>query len=161
MVKVYKPYSSFFVSLSLISLSCSFLHLSISSLASSTSLHTLLAIFTDIRFPFTVTHAACQSYFIVLTVHTRDVRNVHKTSMACQSYFIVLTVHTCNTCTKFSQTISQCRARSGLPAIGCIAYLVIDNTLTNQLLFNSTMDSSWFITKWTITECYHQLLILY
>ena len=47
MAKVYKPYSSFFVSLYLISLSCSFLHLSISSLASSTSLHTLLAIFTD------------------------------------------------------------------------------------------------------------------
>ena len=45
--KVYKPYLSFFITLSLISLSCSFLHLSISSLASLTSLHTLLAIFTD------------------------------------------------------------------------------------------------------------------
>ena len=161
MAKVYKPYSSFFGSVSLVSLSCSFLHLSISSLASSTSLHTLLAILQTIWFPFTVTHAVCQSYFIVLTVHTQEVWNVHKTWRACQLYFIILTVHIRNIRMKLSQTISQCRARSGLPKIGCIAYLVIDNTLTIQLFFNSTVDSCWFVTRWTITECYHQLLIHY
>ena len=36
---------------------------------------------------------ASQSYFIVLTVRTRDVRN-HDTLMASKSYFIALTVRT-------------------------------------------------------------------
>ena len=146
--KVYKPCLSFFISFSFSGLSHSFHRLSLSSLTSSTPQHSQSAHATyelvHRILPFSQSvHAtyetmmACQSYFIVLTVRTRDVRDHDKTWMACQPYFIVLTVRTATyeTMTKlkwlvnrilsFSQSVhatyetmtdfSQCGARSGSP----------------------------------------------
>ena len=111
MAKIYKRYLSFFFSFSLLSLSLSFLCLSLSSLASS-SLYTLVAIFTDSKVPVycriralyyhshslytRCTWMACQSYFVVFTVCIWDIWNIHIIWMACQSYFIILTVCTCD-----------------------------------------------------------------
>ena len=57
--KIYKPYLLFFISFCILSLSHSFLCLSLSSLASSTSLHTYiyLPFLRTVRFPFTVKHS--------------------------------------------------------------------------------------------------------
>ena len=114
---------------------------SLSFITSSTSLHTLLTIFTDSKVPFTVAHTVYQSYFILLTVCTQDIQNVHKTlnglsiifyhfhslyctrdvqngrktGMACQSYFIILTVYMWRI--KHSQTTTQGGACSGSPQL--------------------------------------------
>ena len=105
--RLYKPCLSFFISFSFSGLSHSFHRLSLSSLTSH-SLHTwcmkrwiacpsyfiVLTIRTRNVRNHDKTWTACQLYFIVLTFRTRDVWDHNKIWMACQSYFIVLTVHT-------------------------------------------------------------------
>ena len=111
--KAYKPCLSFFISFSLFHVSRSLYRLSLSSLTSSTPQHSQSAHATyetlntmsisyfivltvrtrDVR-DHDKTWMACHPYFIVLTVRTRDVRDHDKTWMACQPYFIVLTVRT-------------------------------------------------------------------
>ena len=89
--KIYKPYLYFFISFSLLSLSCSFLRLSLYSSTLLTSLHTLLTIF----------NTPCVSNMLQTVrfhslSHTWHTKHSQKTWMTCRSYFIVLTVHTCD-----------------------------------------------------------------
>ena len=92
-----KPYLSFFFSFSLLGLLHSFLCLSFFFITLLTSLHTLLAIFNmpcvnnvvrTVRFPFIVAHEMYEMFtklewlvngvFILLTVRTHNVRNIHE-----------------------------------------------------------------------------------
>ena len=110
-------FDSVFITFSLQSLSRSFLHLSLSFLFSSTFLHTLFIIFMDSKVPFTVAHMACQLYFIVLTVRTRDIRmkhsqNLNGLSIMFYCFHCPYTPHT-----KRSQTTTQYGACLGSPPI--------------------------------------------
>ena len=110
--EVYKPYLSFFISFSFSCLSHSVHRLSLSSLTSST-LNTKLN--THSLYARRMKH--CQSYFIVLTVRTRDVQNHDRLKwlLNCILSFSQ-SVHTMyETMTDFR----QCGACSGSPQLHC------------------------------------------
>ena len=66
-----------------------------------------------IRLPFTVTHMACQLYFIILSLYMRRTKcsqNLNGLSIVFYRFHSPYTQHT-----KLSQTTTQCEARSGSP----------------------------------------------